>query len=390
MRTLCEEVDSSQIGLPQKLATLKALVSDAAAGTDISPLLALCISRKEQIRNLAIRIVKTAPEHFGSEIRKAAYDALKRTVKSENPRNELSRTSLFYEIFTFKDCFVQYMIPYFGECSQVMKRDVLNHITIILRTQKIDGETVKQALMMPFAVDLVLFVVTQQSLISPLDESLQTVLNEQYEATKEAKFIIPLIPGMKAIEFLEKFDAFMELSDSLLQTFVFEFLYGNPKPVQIDEFLVELHKYTDKNDIKFQNAVKVFSFAVDNKQVVSMRSICSALDRVSRLFSLDMIFVNINKMIKVHPESEKIVSKRMIGDMIYRNVCTTVDLFTQLKRLINDTAPESLPATLKLSAEQFEDLLKSYPDLKDDIIEFIKTHPDHEVPEKHKEILGFI
>ena len=389
IQKLCDELDSSQIGHPQKIQALQAIIKDAAPGPDISPLLGLCTSRKEQVRNIAIKIVKSAPEHFKGEIQKAAYDALRRTTKSENPRNEMSRKTLFYQFFDFQSCFVQYLIPYFGDCNATMKQDVLAQIPLMLQTQKIDAVTVKQALTISFAVDLVVFVVTQQSLIAPLEEELTAALNEEFEKTKDARFLIPTIPGMKAPEFLQKFDVFMGLSETLLRTFGFEFLYGNPKPIQVFEFLVELHKYENPEDVKFQNAIKLFNFMVDQKQVVTMRDLCTALDRVARLHSVSMIFANIQKVLKVHPDTEKLVAKRILPDIIERNVCTSVELWTQMKRLLNETAPTSLPTMFKLNEEQFNDLLKSYEDLKDDLIEYVKTHPNDEFPERHKTILGF-
>lgn len=389
IQKLCDELDSSQIGHPQKIQALQAIVRDGTPGTDISPLIGLCTSRKEQVRNIAIKIVKLAPDHFKAEIQKAAYDALRRTTKSDNPRNELSRKSLFYQFFDFPSCFVQYLIPYFSDCSQAMKQDVLSQLTQLLQSQKIDATTVKQALTVSFATDLTVFVVTQQSLIAPLDEDLTTALNEEFEKSKDTRLLIPTIPGMKGAEFLQKFDLFMELPETLLRTFAFEFLHGKPRPIEISEFLVELHKYENKEDVKFQNAIKLFSFMVDNKQVVTMRDLCTALDRVARLFSIEMIFANINKVLAVHPDAEKLIAKRMVPDIIERNVCTSVELWTQMKRLLNDTNPTSLPVMFKLNEEQFEDLLKSYPDLKDDLIEYVKTHANDEFPEKHKKILGF-
>jgi hypothetical protein len=385
---LCKELSVAQINVQEKYQSVRALLETCSPNTDLDAFLSLCVSKNDQARALALKLTKEIPDHFHEEILRFAVDSWSKTSKSGTVSNQVSKTALFYHIFTFEECFSQFLIPYFLECSPAMRTDVLSQIARILQTEQIGPEIVRQCFEKSQAIDLLIFIVTQQSLVTSLTPEICEILKSEFEKQKDVRFLIPVIPSMKPHEFLADFDGFLEISDAaLLRTFAFEILYARSRPLEIYDFLAQLHKYTDTKDKKYQNSVLVFNFCLDQKQVVTMRDLCSAMDRVAKTESFLMLFDSINKILKVYPETNRIIGGRILGTMIARDLDTMPESWNGLKKLIFETSSYSCACALKLPFDLFEDLIKTYPELKHDFRDFLKARGSDGINEEFKQII---
>jgi hypothetical protein len=386
---LCKELSVAQLNVPQKCHAVKSVLENCAPNTDLGPFLSLCVSRSDQVRALGLKMVKEIPAHFHETVVSFAVDSLAKSSKSGNAANEVSRTALFYRIFTFEECYIQFLVPYFLECSQAMKSDVLVQMTRILEVEQIGPELVKLCLSKSLALDLLSFILTQQALVTNLSPEICDILNSEYDKQKDAKFLIPTVPTMGQQEFLQNFNVFLSIPDvSVLRTFAFEFLYAKSRPIEIYEFLAELHRYTDKEDTKYRNSVLLFNFCAEQKQIVTVRELCSGIDRAAKTQPLNMLFGSIQKVMNMYQMSEKVIAKRVLETIIARDLDSMPECWEELKKLICEVAPDCCGCALKLPFDLFEDLIKSSPDLKEYFLDWLKKNGNDGISEEFIRIIN--
>ncbi|OHT06725.1 hypothetical protein TRFO_05383 [Tritrichomonas foetus] len=377
IREQCEKISNSPESIATILSELKNIINNQE-NFEIKPILDLCVHKNEKVRTPVIKFVLelNSKEKFKPIIEKFAIDAFLSTHFYSNPAESIVQDSLFFAIAEKDMNMLIPMIKFFGNSSTTMKNNLLSRFTKMAPKYKINLTILEECFKIypehKESIEFIHFILLQQSRLAALSPLVINSIKNQFEKTKDARFLIPILSNLKPSEFLDAIPFILKLQGPALKTFVWSLLAAKSAPFNGVQFLFEVHKI-EMSQPEFKSAIEIVNYSVECKNFVNCQMLCTVIDQVARLGNLDLVLYTANKTMELYSESQRIILGRILPKVIERGICDKKATWEQLKNMLYALKPQSNKVILMLPKAFLASFLQAHPDIKPSLRTFAQT-----------------
>jgi hypothetical protein len=350
----------------------------ASQATFLPLLLELCVNPEGLISQSATGTVSTilyANEEFARQINGFAVLSLAQAVRPDATETA-ARLQFFFRILELHTPLLLDLLRCYGEADTALRARVRDLLAASIHEMKFSTEVLCQALDIAREQEFARPLVHQYTLLlsgntKALPLEFPRILKEEFERSRETRYLIPIVYGLTAEEFKKFLPNLLGLPARPLQRFVQNFMavaIPQSRPMPPRNFLIELHRFPETAEC-FDGAIRAMKVCYDEYYgYFTYQLSIAALDVVAREadYAPDLLLHTLLVMLDKFKESHKYILRSLVPLIIGKGATKSTKNWELLKQLFYLTKPASfkLIVSSTLPIAQIKDFADTYPDIR--------------------------
>jgi len=203
---------------------------------------------------------------------------------------------------------------------------------------------------------------------------LVTIVKDVYENRHpDARFLIPILPGLSKNETIAHLPKLIELPTNIVKTVINRILHNKPSPLSPSELLIALH-LMDPKVVSLKKAVEAIQLCFDQKVVVRQDVLAKVLQQLVDTTPIPPLFLR--TVIQTIGRCKQMLGYVMgiLKSLIVKQLWNDKRLWDGFIKCCKMTLPTSIPILLQLPAPQFEEALKKVPSIAEATVAYQKKN----------------
>ena len=359
----------------------------------LNTLLELSSSPDAAIRTVSIETCITQYYEMKTSVEKMEERAL------ENLKNGSMQTTVeearqylqyFFEMMKHNSSLLPELLDFYGKMSDVVQKEVRDMLQAQLSEIGFNIKAIEKCFARKTTenVKLIHFILTVLANISTIPKPLSEIIREEYNQTKDARFLIPIIPSLSEKDFYKYLPEILRLSFSAIKQAIQMYLKAIQKEGErIREksgkkaseeaveklkvtLLTELHNEPLDEKIA-KETPRAIQYCISEKTDFPYTVIAAAVQIAITRKPLDFICCTLDEIYNQYKDHQSFVLNNF-SQLLKKDICNTPS-WGRFKALIYKMIPNSFKFAYSLPEEKLKDLIVTYPDLHEMMLNDTKT-----------------
>lgn len=224
----------------------------------------------------------------------------------------------------------------------------------------------------------------------PSLELVSRVRDLYHRRVQDVRFLIPIITGLSKREVIAALPELIKLNPTVVKE-VFHRLTGSSQvsPLSPAELLVALHNINSAQ-CSLKIVIKATSLCFEEKNVYTQVVLAMVLQQLMEQSPLPILLMRtVIQSLANHPHLLGFVTN-ILQRLIVKEVWKQPKIWEGFIKCCQRTKPQSFQVLLQLPPTQLEEVLKTYPDLRDPLLQHVDNFTDHQRAHIPKTILSVL
>ncbi|KAG8198083.1 hypothetical protein JTE90_020913 [Oedothorax gibbosus] len=226
---------------------------------------------------------------------------------------------------------------------------------------------------------------------APPSAELVSRVRDIYEKrVQDVRFLIPIITGLKKREVIAALPELIKLNPTVVKE-VFHRLVGSNlnSPLSPAELLIALHNINSAN-CSLKIVIKATSLCFEEKNVYTQSVLAMVLQQLMEQNPLPILLMRtVIQSLANHPHLLGFVTN-ILQRLILKEVWKQPKIWEGFIKCCQRTKPQSFQVLLQLPPTQLEEVLKTYPDLRDPLLQHVGEFTEKQRSHIPKTILSVL
>ncbi|GFT30810.1 symplekin [Nephila pilipes] len=225
---------------------------------------------------------------------------------------------------------------------------------------------------------------------SPSAELVARVRDLYQKRVQDVRFLIPIINGLTKREVIAALPELIKLNPTVVKE-VFHRLVGSnlASPLSPAELLVALHN-VDTSQCNLKIVIKATSLCFEEKQVYTQVVLAMVMQQLMEQNPLPILLMRtVIQSLANHPHLLGFVTN-ILQRLIVKQVWKQPKIWEGFIKCCQRTKPQSFQVLLQLPPPQLQEVLNSYPDLREPLCQHVDNFTDHQRAHISKSVLDVL
>ncbi|PRD34047.1 UNVERIFIED_CONTAM: Symplekin [Trichonephila clavipes] len=225
---------------------------------------------------------------------------------------------------------------------------------------------------------------------TPSAELVSRVRDLYQKRVQDVRFLIPIINGLTKREVIAALPDLIKLNPTVVKE-VFHRLVGSnlTSPLSPAELLVALHNI-DNSQCNLKTVIKATSLCFEEKQVYTQVVLAMVMQQLMEQNPLPILLMRtVIQSLANHPHLLGFVTN-ILQRLILKQVWKQPKIWEGFIKCCQRTKPQSLQVLLQLPPAQLQEVMKSFPDLREPLLQHVENFTDHQRAHVSKSVLDVI
>ncbi|KAF8795634.1 Symplekin like protein [Argiope bruennichi] len=224
----------------------------------------------------------------------------------------------------------------------------------------------------------------------PSAELVARVRDLYQKRVQDVRFLIPIINGLTKREVIAALPELIKLNPTVVKE-VFHRLVGSnlASPLSPAELLVALHNI-DTSQCNLKTVIKATSLCFEEKQVYTQVVLAVVMQQLMEQNPLPILLMRtVIQSLANHPHLLGFVTN-ILQRLIVKQVWRQPKIWEGFIKCCQRTKPQSFQVLLQLPPPQLQEVLSSYPDLREPLLQHVDSFTEHQRAHISKSVLDVL
>ena len=329
----------------------------------------LCTSADPQIRQISIDTAISLyyiRRTFSDEMEKFAIEQLHQAADKQTVEEASRYIQYYFEIMKKNGALLPDLMDVYGK----MNSEIQNEVRTLLQSMMSDIGFNLDALKNCFArktpdnIKLIHFILRMLANIGTgIPADLSNIIYKEYKETKDARFIIPIIPSLSDTDFFKLFPEILRLNFSAIKEAIkmyFTTKKKNEDKSKVD-FLNVIHAQPISDASFAKNIPKTITYCVSLDKLFPYQLVAASVQLSMRNGNIDFVCDTLAAILTFYRAHANFVLQ-LFPELTNKGICDSA-AWPSFMNILYKTIPNSFKYAYSLPTNKLQSLLHTYPDL---------------------------
>ena len=329
----------------------------------------LCVSEDNEIRRVCIQTIILLYYNrrlFVEKSENYAIEQLKHASTAQSVDEAVRYIQYYFEIMKKNGALLPHLLDVYGVMIPEVQNEVRTNLQNMMSDIGFNLDALKECFnrKTPENIKLIHFILRMLAHIgSGIPSDISGVIYQEFVKTKDARFIIPIIPTLSDTEFFRLFPEILRLNLSAIKEAIL--MYFSIKSRTDDKskvrLLNEIHAQSAEDPLLAKNVPKALAYCVSQQGKFSYTVISASIQMTLDNNMLDFICDTLIAVVTEYKIHTNFIISRF-PTLISKNIYNTLG-WPSFMNLIAKTIPNSFKHAYSLPTNKLQELLRTHPDL---------------------------